>query len=161
MFTNLTEDSIKELIEETQKWPLKPSKYTYRLTHPIKKNLFGPDKIFLTEDIKIFFISPKMLLVEVVNNSTGFPYCDSFFNTVQYVFETKFKYIPAEDIFNFITTCSINFKITFIKSCMFKGMIETEAYKESEENIRFITYDQIKTVVNNQIELFKENGFIR
>jgi hypothetical protein len=156
IFIKFDENSIKELMEQVEKWTLKPSTFTFNLTHPVKKNIFGPEKVNIKEEMKIFFVSPKMFIVEVVNNSSGFPYCDSFYNTLQYIFETNIKYVKSEDTFKFISTCSVIFKITFTKSCLFRGMIETECYKESEENVRFITFDKMKTVLNNQAEQFTE-----
>lgn len=151
-----SEENLNEFLEESKTWSTEPMTYTYKLTHPIKKKMFGPERVNLTDNYNIFFISPKMFVVEEHSNSAGFTYCDYFVSMTQYRFYCDYKYDIKENSFKFNTKMSIGFQIHFLKSCMFKGMIETEGAKESEESIRFNIFEKINLVVEGQNPIFNE-----
>jgi hypothetical protein len=155
LFSNIDEDSMTNFLEEIKNWP-KMVKFYFKFIHPIKKKLIGPDKVTLREEFCVYFVSPKLFIVEITNYGFNFPYSDCFNTITQYRFNTNYKYSASEGIFKFNTTCTVMFQIVFVKSCFFKGMIEDEGYKESLENLKFKTYEKIKTVLDSEGQIFME-----
>jgi hypothetical protein len=157
LFVNLDEETINEFLNDIEKWTTKSTVFNYKFIHPIKKKLVGPDRLKLKDEYNLFFISPKLLIIEIISYGSDFPYADCFIPIVQYRFNTEYKYSANENIFKFKTDITISFKIEFVKSCLFKSIIESEGFKESEENLRFNTYEKMKTVIDKQAEYFNEH----
>jgi hypothetical protein len=155
IFANFEEEEMVSFLDEIPNWN-KFYKYNYKLTHPIKKKMFGPDKVILKEDTVVYFVSPKLMIVEVISVGSGFPYCDTFINVTQWRFNTEYKYVSSEGTFKFETNVSCMFLINFLKSCMFKSVIESEGYKESEEALKGNNFEKIKCVLIPQEELFTQ-----
>jgi hypothetical protein len=154
VFVNLEEEAISEFLNDIDNWPTQPTVFNYKFIHPIKKKFVGPDRLKLKDEYSIFFVSPKLLIIENINYGSDFPYADCFFSIVQYRFTTDYKYSSAENIFKFTTSMSVMFQIVFVKSCLFRSIIESEGYKESEENLRFNTCEKMKMVIEQQSEFF-------
>jgi hypothetical protein len=91
----------------------------------------GP-KLLECEDIyNFFFISPKMFIVEIKTNSSGFMLLDSFYTLTKYVFEWNFD--DNNNINDFNTVLNSFFNITFIKDIWFKKQVEGNGYPENED----------------------------
>jgi uncharacterized cysteine cluster protein YcgN (CxxCxxCC family) len=155
LFSNIDEESMTNFLEEIKNWP-KMVKFQFKYTHPIKKKLIGPDRISFREEFCVYFVSPKLFIVEITNYGFNFPFVDCFHTVTQYRFNTNYKYNPTEGIFKFNTTCTVMFQIVFTKSCLFKGTIEDEGYKESFENLKFKTFERITEVLESQGKIFME-----
>jgi len=156
VLSKFEEENLNEFLDEITKWNTEPLKYNYKLTHPLKKKMMGPDKVNISNNFNIYFISPKLFIVEEICNSTGFTYCDYFVSFTQFRFYCDYKYDNKENCFKFITSLSAGFQINFFKSCMFKSIIETEGANDSEENIRFNVMEKMQQVFENQSPIFNE-----
>lgn len=156
LFGNPEEESFETFLNDVSSWP-KALRYHYNFMHPIKKKLIGPDRLRLKQEFNIYFVSPKCLIIEDIGYGYEFPYADCFVTTMQYRFDTNYKYSVNEGIFKFSTSFTCMFTMDFVKSCFFKGMIEDEGYKESLENVKFNTWEKFKTVLDSQTEVFKQH----
>ena len=125
-------NSIKNLINECLNDYPKILSYTYKYKHPIPKPVFMGPKLLECEDIyNFFFISPKMFIVEIKTNSSGFMLLDSFYTLTKYVFEWNFD--DNNNINDFNTVLNSFFNITFIKDIWFKKQVEGNGYPENED----------------------------
>ena len=157
LFLNFDQEiNVKAFIDEIDNWPKIMKIIKSSLNHPMKKKMFMPDYVTLNDQMKLFFISPKLFIAEIVNHSSGFMYSDTFHTITQYVFETNYVYDYKEEIFKFNTNVSVHFTTEFTKSCLFKSMIESEGHRESEENLKHITFEKFKIVFNAHTDLFNE-----
>ena len=156
LFSNIEEDNLNEFLDDISKWP-KMFKFSYKFMHPIKKKIVGPDKLSLKEVYTCYFVSPKLFIVEVTCYGYNFPYSENFVTFSQYKFNTNYKFNQNEGIFKFNTSITLMFQIHFVKSCYFSGLIESEGYKESEENLRFGIYEKLRKVLDNQTENFNQH----
>jgi hypothetical protein len=154
--SNFEEENLNEFLDDIKTWGTEAIKYNYKFIHPIKKKMFCPEKVTLSTDSFIYLISPKMFIVEEHGYSSGFTYCDYFVSMFQYRFYCDYKLDSKDNCFKFVTSVSIGFQIHFLKSCMFKNMIETEGAKESEESIRFNVMEKMQQVFETQSNIFNE-----
>ena len=155
LFTDINEETLEKFLEEIKDWN-KIKKYSYKFVHPIKKKFIGPDRVNLNEVYSFYFISPKLFVVEIHSYGSGFPFADTFVSITQYRFNSNYKYNQNEGIFKFTTSCSLMFTVLFKKSCLFSGKIEDEGLKESEEVLKYGSYEKIKTILEAHNENFNQ-----
>ena len=155
--SNFDEENLNEFLEEIKTWPIDSTKFTYKLMHPVKKKAFGPEKINMTTEYSLYFISPKLLIVEEISSSTGFMYCDYFSPMLQSRFYCDLKFNQSENVMKFQTTMTVGFQMHFYKSCMFKNLIESEGSRESQESIKFTVFENFKLVLDRENSVFNEH----
>ena len=116
-------------------------------THPIlKKRFIGPEQLDVTDRIKIFFVSPLCLVIEVTSSMSGFMMMDTFQTTMRYTYQ-------SEPIMNskieYQTKLSVEFTIEFVKDTWWKNKITSEAVSDNSELVKETMVPLIKTVLND------------
>ena len=155
LLSNFNKDDLDKFIKEIETWK-HIYQYTYKYIHPIKKYFIGPDRVGENDNIKIYFISPKLLVVDLLSKGSDFPYCDTFIPITQYRFETELKFNEKKGKFEFHTTFSCYFIVHILASSMFQSTLESTGYSQAHDSIKFNFFEKMKTICENQSELFIE-----
>ena len=155
LFSNFNESELEKFLSEIPNWF---DYYKFRLiyTHKMKKQFIGPDKINEDGNYITYFVSPKLLVMDDIEYGSGFPFCNSFFPITQYRFTCDLKFNEKKGKFEFITKLNIGFLVHFIKSCLFKGKIESAGYSEAKDAINYFFLENVKLVLNSQTLIFEE-----
>lgn len=155
LFTNYDKNELSSLLSSINEWS-DVFKYRIQLTHPIKKYFIGPDRVNLDDRFVVYFISPKCFIVDDCSYGVGFPFSDTFVSITQYKFDTEIRFDINKGKFVFETRCSIRFLVKFIKRCLFEGKVAEAGYEAASTDIKFFIYERMKTVIDNQGEMFNE-----
>ena len=155
LFTNYDKNELSSLLSSINEWP-DVFKYRIQLTHPIKKYFIGPDRVNLDDRFVVYFISPKCFIVDDCSYGVGFPFSDTFVSITQYKFDSEIRFDLNKGKFVFETRCSIRFLVKFIKRCLFEGKVAEAGYEAASTDIKFFIYERMKTVIDNQGEMFNE-----
>jgi len=155
LLSTFNKDDLDKFINDIQSWK-HIYQYTYKYIHPIKKYFIGPDKVGENDNIKIYFISPKLLIVDLLSKGSDFPYCDTFIPITQYRFETNLKFNEKKGKFEFETKFSSYFICNILTSSMFQSTLESTANTQAHDSIVYNFLDKIKTISENQSQLFIE-----
>ena len=155
LFSNFNENDLEAFLNEISNWC---DYYKFRLlyTHKIKKQFIGPEKINEDGNYISYFVSPKLLVMDDIEYGSGFPFCNTFFPITQYRFSCDLKFNEKKGKFEFITKLTIGFLVHFIKSCLFKGKIESAGYAEAKDAINYFFLENVKLVLGSQTEIFEE-----
>jgi hypothetical protein len=150
------ENFIKRDLKESVSFSQIEFKYNY--THPIlKKKFMGPSKLEVEDCFKVYFISPKCLIVEVFSYLSGFMMMDTFYSILQYKFDSSFDYSTEESRLKFNTKVTISFGIEFIKDSWFKTKILNEALADMDESVKNSMMPFITKVMDSQKEVHAKN----
>ena len=119
----------------------KDCKFTYSYIHPIapeRKQVMGPSKININDDIHVIFFSPNKLYVEYETHLSGFMLMDTFISRTLYIFEKN-----NSDVY-----LNIKYDMEFIKQHFFIKMMEDSSYKENEETFRDLFVPEMDKFLN-------------
>ena len=126
-------------------------------THPIlKKRFIGPEQLDVTDRIKVYFVSPLCLVVEITSSMLGFMMMDTFQTTMRYTYQSE-PVITDDKVVEYSTKLSVEFAIEFVKDTWWKNKITSEAVSDNSELVKETMIPLIKTVLND-IKSKKENG---
>ena len=119
----------------------KDCKFSYSYIHPIapeRKQIMGPSKININDDIHVIFFSPTKLYVEYETHLSGFMLMDTFISRTLYIFEKN-----NSDVY-----LNIKYDMEFIKQHFFIKMMEDSSYKENEETFRDLFVPEMDKFLN-------------
>ena len=119
----------------------KDCKFSYSYIHPIapeRKQIMGPSKININDDIHVIYFSPNKLYVEYETHLSGFMLMDTFISRALYIFEK----INSDVYLN------IKYDMEFIKQHFFIKMMEDSSYKENEETFRDLFVPEMDKFLN-------------
>ena len=119
----------------------KDCKFSYSYIHPIapeRKQIMGPSKININDDIHVIYFSPNKLYVEYETHLSGFMLMDTFISRTLYIFEK----INSDVYLN------IKYDMEFIKQHFFIKMMEDSSYKENEETFRDLFVPEMDKFLN-------------
>ena len=119
----------------------KDCKFSYSYIHPIapeRKQIMGPSKININDDIHVIFFSPNKLYVEYETHLSGFMLMDTFISRTLYIFEKN-----NSDVY-----LNIKYDMEFIKQHFFIKMMEDSSYKENEETFRDLFVPEMDKFLN-------------
>ena len=119
----------------------KDCKFSYSYIHPIapeRKQIMGPSKININDDIHVIFFSPTKLYVEYETHLSGFMLMDTFISRTLYIF----------DKMNNDVCLNIKYDMEFIKQHFFIKMMEDSSYKENEETFRDLFVPEMDKFLN-------------
>ena len=126
-------------------------------THPIlKKRFIGPEQLDVTDRIKVYFVSPLCLVVEITSSMLGFMMMDTFQTTMRYTYQSE-PVITDDKVVEYSTKLSVEFAIEFVKDTWWKNKITSEAVSDNSELVKETMIPLIKEVLND-IKSKKENG---
>lgn len=113
------------------------SQYEYKAIHPIKDKIaFGPSVSHCHNKEKFYWISATEFVIEREMFLSKIPYADSFTVRFSYhVTESKSNEAPNEPP-RVSSKLSIKFYVNFIKSTMFKSMIENGSLSENNDALK-------------------------
>ena len=118
-------------------------------THPIlKKRFIGPEQLEVTDKIKIYFVSPLCLIVEITSSMLGYMMMDTFQTTMRYTYHSE-PFINDDKVVEYSTKLSVEFSIEFVKDTWWKNKITSEAVNDNRELFRETMIPLIKTVLND------------
>jgi len=119
----------------------KDCKFSYSYIHPIapeRKQIMGPSKININDDIHVIYFSPNKLYVEYETHLSGFMLMDTFISRTLYIFEKN-----NSDVY-----LNIKYDMEFIKQHFFIKMMEDSSYKENEETFRDLFVPEMDKFLN-------------
>ena len=119
----------------------KDCKFSYSYIHPIapeRKQIMGPSKININDDIHVIFFSPNKLYVEYETHLSGFMLMDTFISRTLYIF----------DKINMDVCLNVKYDMEFIKQHFFIKMMEDSSYKENEETFRDLFVPEMDKFLN-------------
>ena len=155
---NLFEKVPKEYTKETELLNAKnfhdinsiqSIEFVITCTHPILKQRFiGPEQLDVTDRIKIFFVSPLCLVIEVTSSMTGFMMMDTFQTTMRYTYQSE-PIMNSNNSVEYQTKLSVEFTIEFVKDTWWKNKITSEAVSDNSELVKETMVPLIKTVLND------------
>jgi hypothetical protein len=147
---NFSQEELNKVIDKDKENKINKNfqSYKYTFIHPIlKKRFMGPSQLNIDNIFKIYFISPKCLIVDKYSYMSGFMYMDCFYSITQYKFESEISFVNIdrekegnlnESNFEVIhnTKYSISFGMEFVKNTMFKQKILDNAILDNDEFIK-------------------------
>ena len=119
----------------------KDCKFSYSYIHPIapeRKQIMGPSKININDDIHVIYFSPNKLYVEYETHLSGFMLMDTFISRTLYIF----------DKINMDVCLNVKYDMEFIKQHFFIKMMEDSSYKENEETFRDLFVPEMDKFLN-------------
>ena len=123
----------------------KDCKFTYSYIHPIapeRKQIMGPSKININDDIHVIYFSPNKLYIEYETHLSGFMLMDTFISRTLYIF----------DKMNNDVCLNIKYDMEFIKQHFFTKMMEDSSYKENEETFRDLFIPEMDKFLNGEFD---------
>jgi len=135
--------------------------FKFSFVHPIfKKRFMGPSKLNVDDYYRIFFISPKCLIVDNYSYMSGFMMMDCFYSIMQFKFESDYDFIssPEGNLENveIRTKLTISFGLEFIKTTMFKQKIIDNAIEDTNEFLKGLLYPCIEKIVTRLRNKYSE-----
>lgn len=154
-YTNENELLNKKNFHDTNS--MQSIEFVITCTHPIlKKRFIGPEQLDVTDRIKVIFVSPLCLVVEITSSMLGFMMMDTFQTTMRYTYQSE-PVITDDKVVEYSTKLSVEFAIEFVKDTWWKNKITSEAVSDNSELVKETMIPLIKEVLND-IKSKKENG---
>ena len=155
LFANCEEKELTELLNDIEHWERKIS-FELNFIHPIKKMFIGPDRITMKDIITVYFISPTDLVIDYHSYGSDFPYIDTFVSISQYRFHNDIIFNENKGIFEFKTSCKVNYVIKMIKSCFLESKLKSEGYKTNRDEVVYKIFEPLKDVLYKESESFQD-----
>ena len=155
LFANCEEKELTELLNDIEHWERKIS-FELNFIHPIKKMFIGPDRITMKDIITVYFISPTDLVIDYHSYGSDFPYVDTFVSISQYRFHNDIIFNENKGIFEFKTSCKVNYVIKMIKSCFLESKLKSEGYKTNRDEVVYKIFEPLKDVLYKESESFQD-----
>ena len=154
-YTNENELLNKKNFHDTNS--MQSIEFVITCTHPIlKKRFIGPEQLDVTDRIKVIFVSPLCIVVEITSSMLGFMMMDTFQTTMRYTYQSE-PVITDDKVVEYSTKLSVEFAIEFVKDTWWKNKITSEAVSDNSELVKETMIPLIKEVLND-IKSKKENG---
>ena len=147
LFSELNENDLNEFLNDINNWTTDPTVFEVNFIHPLKKMVVGPDRITMRNIMNVHFISPLSFELDYQSFGSNFPFTDCFVNLSNYQFTGEYKFNQKKGIMEFKTFITTRAEIVFIKRCLFESMVKSEGYKTIEQDMKFSTFDKIKTTM--------------
>ena len=126
--------------------------FNYKYTHPMKKRFMGPSKLDMSDNHKIYFISPLCFIVELTTHCSGFMLMDNFYTVTQHKYETSLNYDNNLKKITYNTKVTVSFAIEFVKDNWFRNKIESNGLVENEDYNKNFVLDYIGKVLTTKAD---------
>lgn len=140
-YSHASDSEIKKLVDSINSDSHDPAtpicNYTYKSNHPIPNPKFmGPKKLDVSEEVKVYSISPTCMIADHYTNLSGFMMMDTFYIVTSYIYKTDYKINHQKRKIEFATTVTVEFTIEFIKSTYFQDKITKESMADNKAYIK-------------------------
>jgi hypothetical protein len=148
LFCSFNKNEFESLLNEVQNWPYK---YEY--------NCFGLNKLVKNEKADlytIYFISPTLLILDIIGYSTGLKYYNNFIPIYRYRFDSSFKFNKKRGKFDFVTKLTVLYEIIHLPNCILSNNWSNQILNESEEWFKKIIIPNLVNIVESYAKIFSD-----
>ena len=150
LFCSFNKNEFENLLNEAQNWP---HKYEYTC-HGMNKSISTKNE---KEDIfTIYFVSPTLLILDIIGYSSGIKYNNNFIPISRYRFDSTIKYNKNKGKFDFITKLTILFEVIFLPNCILSGNWTNKIFNKSEELTKNLIFPNLINIVDSYVQIFSD-----
>ena len=149
LFCSFNKNEFENLLNDAQNWPHKYEYYCYGTNQNKSKKNEKAD-LFI-----VYFVSPILLIFDIIGYSSGINYFYNFIPLFRYRFDSSIKFNKNKGKFDFITKLTVLFEIIFLPNYIINNGTN-KIYEENEQIFKNKILNKLMNILNNYIEIFSD-----
>ena len=150
LFSSYEKEKFENLFNESQNWIYKYEYNCYGMNKKIKKN--SKSDLYTA-----YFISPTLLILDVVHYSSSDNFINNYVPIFRYKFDSSIKFNEKKCKFDIETKLTVLLDIFFSMNCILSNEERNKIYKKYKEKFRDWVLGKLIDVLNNYSNEFKDN----
>ena len=146
LFSSFDKNGLEILLNEAQNWPHKYEYNCYGINRNVKNE--KPD-LYIA-----YFISPTLLIFDIIGYSVGLKYMNNYIPISRYIFDSSIKFNKNKGKFDFITKLTVLHEIQFMPNSILTNSDVIKIYTDNESIFKNKISNKIIDIVDNYIQIF-------